>query len=349
MAKRYIGDAVVTITYHDAGDYRGTVTAAHGFTWRFRDLHAPATGLGAGVAYDSPEAYDKMASSAVGFASYYTTYNRGDDVPDWAPPAEIADAIEEATVWAMDDRGEYEVRRSRSGSEMSANPRRPPKQWMRDCVAGASKSARNPGAVCGALWYHKMSPAQRRAALRREGKDAAALANPSTGATIAWVAGTVAVLGIGYLLLRPKPAAASTAQQPALPPVPNTPQQPQAPQQPPVPPNTFPPLGPPAGCNINMVSFTAWAASQGLVPLYVPTAGPPPAYTGLPGYSTQLQYTLRTKVVVMTADNRFWVYYAGDDSPHEAFALVQQYCATAIQGPIFQFAHGVPSRMEWVT
>ncbi len=54
---------------------------------------------------------------------------------------------------------------------MNENPNRPPKQWMRDCVRGASKSARNPGAVCGALWYHKMSPAQRRAALRREGKD----------------------------------------------------------------------------------------------------------------------------------------------------------------------------------
>lgn len=335
MAKRYIGDAVVTITYHDEGDYRGTVSVK-GYRWRFDQLRAPAVGLGSGVAYDSPIAYDKMAAAAVSFGAYEH------------------DVIADATGWAMDDRGEYAVRRSPRGKEryrMQSNPRRPPKKWMRDCVAGASKSARDPGAVCGALWYHKMSPAQRRAALQKEGKDdAAALANPSTGATIAWVAGTVAVLGIGYLLLRPKPAAASTAQQPALPPVPNTtPQQPQAPQQPPIPPNTFPPLGPPAGCNINMVSFTAWAASQGLVPLYVPTAGPPPAYTGLPGYSTQLQYTLRTKVVVMTADNRFWVYYAGDDSPHEAFALVQQYCATAIQGPIFQFAHGVPSRMEWVT
>lgn len=55
-----------------------------------------------------------------------------------------------------------------------SNPRRPPKQWMRDCVAGASDSAADPGAVCGALWYRKMSPAAKRAALAREGRD-----NPS--------------------------------------------------------------------------------------------------------------------------------------------------------------------------
>lgn len=232
---------------------------------------------------------------------------------------------------------------------MNENPNRPPKKWMRDCVRGASKSARNPGAVCGALWYHKMSPAQRRAALRREGKDdAAALANPSAGATIAWVVGGAAVLVVGYLLLKPKPAAAATTQQqPALPPVPNAPQQPQAPQQPGLPPpGTWPPVA--ASCTPNTLSFTAWAVANGYVPVYVPTAGPPPAYSSLPGYSTQLQYALRTKVVVMTADNKFWVYYAQDDSPHESISLVNQYCATQV-GPIFQFTHGVPSRMEWVT
>jgi hypothetical protein len=42
---------------------------------------------------------------------------------------------------------------------------------MRHCVEGvrSSGSAANPGSVCGALWYHKMSPAQKRAALRKEG------------------------------------------------------------------------------------------------------------------------------------------------------------------------------------
>jgi len=177
MARRYIGNAVVTITYHDAGDYRGTISAG-GHHWRFDELRAPAAGLP--FTYDSPEAYDKMAASAVSFGSYYTTHNRGSDTPEWAPPAEVADAISDATGWATDEEGKglYEVRRSPAGEgRFRENPRRPPKQWMRDCVAGASKSARNPGAVCGALWYHKMSPAQRRAALRKEGK---ALANPKS-------------------------------------------------------------------------------------------------------------------------------------------------------------------------
>ena len=56
-----------------------------------------------------------MAQSAVCFASYYTTHNRGDDAPEWAPPPEVADAIEEAVAGAQDDRGEYEVRRSPKG------------------------------------------------------------------------------------------------------------------------------------------------------------------------------------------------------------------------------------------
>lgn len=60
-------------------------------------------------------------------------------------------------------------------SDFEHNPNRPPKQWMRDCVKGASKNADDPGAVCGALWYHKMSPAQKRAALAKEGK---LMANP---------------------------------------------------------------------------------------------------------------------------------------------------------------------------
>jgi hypothetical protein len=124
MAKRYIGDAVVTIQYHDAGDYRGTISAG-GYHWRFDSLRAPAVGHGAGVGYDSPEAYDSMAKSAVVFGSYYTTHNRGADTPDWAPRLEVADAIEEATSWAMDDQGNYAVRRSKNGPDhllLLANP-----------------------------------------------------------------------------------------------------------------------------------------------------------------------------------------------------------------------------------
>lgn len=119
MAKRYIGDAVITITYRDRGDYAGTVCAGRK-CWRFDELRGPAIGFGRGIAYDSPRAYDEMAESAVGFGSYYTTHNRGDDVPDWAPSADVADAIEEATAWAQDDRGNYEVRRSLRGR--ASNP-----------------------------------------------------------------------------------------------------------------------------------------------------------------------------------------------------------------------------------
>jgi len=47
-------------------------------------------------------------------------------------------------------------------------PRRPPKEWMRECVGSvrASGTARDPGAVCGAIWYHKLTPAERAARLR---------------------------------------------------------------------------------------------------------------------------------------------------------------------------------------
>jgi hypothetical protein len=119
MAKRYIGDAIVTVEY--AGEspdgrsqYRGTIRAG-GHTWPFSDLGSPVGGFPTGGT--SPEAYDKMAASAVSFASYYTTDNRGDDVPAWAPPPEVADAIAKATEWATDEegRGQYQVRRSPKG------------------------------------------------------------------------------------------------------------------------------------------------------------------------------------------------------------------------------------------
>ena len=116
MAKRYIGDAVVTITYHDSGNYRGTIQVGK-HTWKFDDLHAPAMGFR--FAYDSPEAYDTMAESAVSFATYYSSDNRGEDTPDWAPSPAVADAISEATNWAQNDQGKYEVRRSAKGKTVS--------------------------------------------------------------------------------------------------------------------------------------------------------------------------------------------------------------------------------------
>ncbi len=113
MARRYIGDAIVDIRYDDRhSDYRGSVKAG-GRTWKFTDLHEPRYGFGHGV--DTPEAYDKMAASAVAFGSYYTTHNRGGDTPEWAPSPSVADAIDDAVSYVINDKGQYEVRRSLKG------------------------------------------------------------------------------------------------------------------------------------------------------------------------------------------------------------------------------------------
>lgn len=82
-------------------------------------------------------------------------------------------------------------------------PRRPPKKWMRDCVRGARKSADDPGAACGALWYHKMSPAQRAKALRKERRK-----NPTSKGLLqnplVWILGGGALAWGGYMLLTKK-------------------------------------------------------------------------------------------------------------------------------------------------
>jgi len=105
MARRFIGQAVVTIAYRDIGDYAGSISAG-GYVWKFDGLGAPKIGFGPGVAYDSPQAYDEMAAAAVSFGS--TTSGEA----AWEPSREVADAIDEATQSVMDDRGRYEVLRS---------------------------------------------------------------------------------------------------------------------------------------------------------------------------------------------------------------------------------------------
>jgi len=63
------------------------------------------------------------------------------------------------------------------------NPKRPPKQWWKDCVSGVqSKGDRigRPYSICGSLWYHKMSAAQRRAATKRHEKRRGVSRNAST-------------------------------------------------------------------------------------------------------------------------------------------------------------------------
>lgn len=118
MATRYIDNVIVRIQYRDCGDYAGTVSAPGRRVWRFSDLHAPKIGFGRSIAYDSPEAYDKMAQEAVGFGSYYTTSNRGEDTPDWAPSAAVADAIAD-NAWGFSN-GQYPVRRSEGGPLVNA-------------------------------------------------------------------------------------------------------------------------------------------------------------------------------------------------------------------------------------
>lgn len=116
MARRYIGDAVITIEYDGEQDgrsqYKGTVRAGK-HTWKFDNLGSPMGGFRTGS--DSAQAYDEMAQSAVSFGSYYSSGNRGDDTPEWAPSEEIADAINDAVGFAQRDDGTYEVKRSPSG------------------------------------------------------------------------------------------------------------------------------------------------------------------------------------------------------------------------------------------
>lgn len=67
MARRYIGRATVTVIYRDGGYYDCTV-AVDGTRWTGQ-VNPPAAGYGPGVAYDSPEAHDSVASAAASFAS----------------------------------------------------------------------------------------------------------------------------------------------------------------------------------------------------------------------------------------------------------------------------------------
>jgi len=130
MARRYIGNAVIEIEYKGGprDEYVGTITIPtqsgrdRPVRWQFDGLFALQAGFGR-HGFDSPEAYDQMAASAVSFGSYYTSHNRGDDVPAWAPSPEVADAIDEATSFALDDQGNATVSR-KSPTAAAAGPQR---------------------------------------------------------------------------------------------------------------------------------------------------------------------------------------------------------------------------------
>jgi len=68
MAKRYSGDLQISVTYDDRNFYRTSVSRGGKLLWRGTVNPAPV-GFGPGVAYDSPQAYDEVASSALAFAN----------------------------------------------------------------------------------------------------------------------------------------------------------------------------------------------------------------------------------------------------------------------------------------
>lgn len=67
MAKRYSGNLQISVVYDDRNHYRTSVSSGGKLLWRGTVTPAPA-GFGPGVAYDSPKAYDEVASSALAFA-----------------------------------------------------------------------------------------------------------------------------------------------------------------------------------------------------------------------------------------------------------------------------------------
>lgn len=67
MAKRYSGRVVVTVLYDDHDYYKASVAVPGRSVWQGR-IYPPKSGYGAGVAYDSPKAYDRTARAAISFA-----------------------------------------------------------------------------------------------------------------------------------------------------------------------------------------------------------------------------------------------------------------------------------------
>jgi len=67
MAKRYSGSLQISVIYDDRGHYRTSVSSGGKLLWRGTVNPAPS-GFGPGVAYDSPQAYDEVASSVIAFA-----------------------------------------------------------------------------------------------------------------------------------------------------------------------------------------------------------------------------------------------------------------------------------------
>jgi hypothetical protein len=111
MIKRYCGDLEIGLhftgyTKENRANYMGYIKLPDGRKYQFKDLQS-----GCGSPGVTPEAIDEMAVSAVGFAAYWTSDNRGDETPEWAPSEEMADAIADAAELGE---SEYEIRRKQT-------------------------------------------------------------------------------------------------------------------------------------------------------------------------------------------------------------------------------------------
>jgi hypothetical protein len=73
--------------------FKGTIILTDGRRHDFDDLGSGCGGCGTEIS---------MAESAISFASYYSSDNRGDETPEWAPPGELASAIGDAADYTPD-------------------------------------------------------------------------------------------------------------------------------------------------------------------------------------------------------------------------------------------------------
>jgi hypothetical protein len=87
-AVRYSGSVRIELTYQDSDScYDGKVVVdTHTYSV---SVGPPAIGYGPGVAYDSPEAYDRAAHAALSFAAADTEWGEGCDI--FTPAAEVSE------------------------------------------------------------------------------------------------------------------------------------------------------------------------------------------------------------------------------------------------------------------
>jgi hypothetical protein len=109
MARRYSGNLQISIVYDDRGHYRTSVSSGGKLLWRGTVNPAPS-GFGRGIAYDSPQAYDEIASSAIAFAD--------DEKGDIADEAETK---EDMTGYLIKRSQGPRVKRSQGASKTSSS------------------------------------------------------------------------------------------------------------------------------------------------------------------------------------------------------------------------------------